>query len=507
MAIANEVSAQASEEERKSRLTFDQLRFLQEKPRGSCQLVLPVVDESLVVHQSLRFFPKRRWVFRGLWQQSPVCFKVFFHSIKGRRDWLREVKGAQLLSQSEVLSPKLLFSAFDGGVGVVVYQWLEDASSLAEVFDKAHYEDLSPVLLKVFVNTVAQLHQHHLVQEDIHLDNFLVCEDKLFCVDVGSVIKFSAGDRHLSLINLAMGFVQFPPFVQQQFSDWLVWYFQAREWKGPSDDEVRQFLQLVAVQRDKRILRWLRKVRRSGGLFRVEQSFGAFMVCRRDVDGDLVQLLQNEAVDSLPGVVLLKSGRSASLYRLPWLQQVYAVKVYHNKTWWRKLRRAVQPTRASISWRAAHLLDYAKIRSPKPLVFYEKRFGVFRQDAFMLSEFVEGVRGEVFFDSDVTGDDLKRYGIERLAWLVYQLFCAGLSHGDMKWTNFIFVDNDWVVLDLDQLKWVRSSRRLLKSFKKDIERLLKNWHNMPFWQDQMVHALSQYSEFVSLLDSRSGSSS
>lgn len=69
-----------------------------------------------------------------------------------------------------------------------------------------------------------------------------------------------------------------------------------------------------------------------------------------------------------------------------------------------------------------------------------------------------------------------------LKWFVelLRLFAeATISHGDFKATNFIVSGDELFVIDLDGMHKHRFRWRFRKAFKRDCERLIKNWADLP----------------------------
>lgn len=482
-------------------LTLADLSRITSSLSGECELSLPFVQCPLVVcKESLRFLSGRRWVFKGVWNRQVVCVKLFFHYRKAMRDWKEEKCGHQYLVDSDVLTPVLLYSSHVDGVGIMIYAWLDDAKTLGQLFSFSFYERLSSELLRQLMVVLAQLHNHRLVQVDVHLDNFILSVGRLYCVDVGSVRKIGFCRAWLCSRNLAMCFAQFPAFTRGLVPEWLGMYHKARGWDKPSFKEVFRFLGVTRSQWAVRRRKWLAKVFRSCSAFIVEKSLFGFMVYGRHVVPEFLYSLCCDYRQALSQAVVFKAGRSSEVYFVNSGPCVCVVKVYRSTTVWHAFRKLFRSTRAGVSWRSSHLLSQAGVKTPKALAFYERRYVFFKGWSFFVTEHVEGVNGAQFFGSEDVDEALLNHGVQRLVYLLYKLYMAGISHGDMKWHNFIFVDNDWYALDLDQVKYTRFSYRLNRSLKKDVERLLKNWHNMPVWQMRVVDELKKYSVFSTVVN-------
>ena len=62
-----------------------------------------------------------------------------------------------------------------------------------------------------------------------------------------------------------------------------------------------------------------------------------------------------------------------------------------------------------------------------------------------------------------------------LTTLIGRLYAAQISHGDLKATNLIVDKGKVVLMDLDGLRIHRTRKRFSRHYRKDCERLLRNW--------------------------------
>jgi serine/threonine-protein kinase RIO1 len=152
------------------------------------------------------------------------------------------------------------------------------------------------------------------------------------------------------------------------------------------------------------------------------------------------------------------------------------------------MRRAVQPTRAAISWRNAQRLMLYGLSTPLPIALIERRFGPLRRVSYIVTAFHEGESAAAYF---------ARVDIEsaipmarRIVALLRQLRRLNLSHGDLKATNLLICDGRVLLTDLDALVQHRSDRTAARAHDRDLQRFMRNWEGRP-----ALHAL-----FARLLD-------
>jgi tRNA A-37 threonylcarbamoyl transferase component Bud32 len=159
--------------------------------------------------------------------------------------------------------------------------------------------------------------------------------------------------------------------------------------------------------------------------------------------------------------------------------QRLVVKRYNIKSVWHAIKRGPRPSRAWVSWRNAHLLTLLGIPSAKPIALMEMRWGPLRSKAYLVSEYVAGVSAYQFFHSDRTLEINRELAVERFGQLLQLLADASISHGDFKTTNFIVAADGLSVVDLDAMRQHRFRGRFRAAFRQDLQRLMRNWRDLP----------------------------
>jgi len=156
---------------------------------------------ELVVERWLRILPGKRLTGIGQWNGQAVLAKLFVAARGDERHWQREWRGIDSLQAHGLPTPKRLASGRLEGAGHYV---------LTEYLDGARCPDAAAAgeLASVF-ETVGRMHARGILQEDVHLGNFLLHADKLYVVD-GDAIRPDASERE-RLDNLALLFAQLAP--------------------------------------------------------------------------------------------------------------------------------------------------------------------------------------------------------------------------------------------------------------------------------------------------------
>jgi serine/threonine-protein kinase RIO1 len=148
------------------------------------------------------------------------------------------------------------------------------------------------------------------------------------------------------------------------------------------------------------------------------------------------------------------------------------VKRYNLKHWRHALSRLWRPSRAWHSWQAAHRLDYYGIATPRPLALVEERWGVLRGRAFFIAEHCPGVNLLALLDPAREPESVVQQALWELFAILYRL---RITHGDLKATNLLWHAGRIVLIDLDALTEHRSQSSFARAWRRDRDRLIRNW--------------------------------
>lgn len=348
---------------------------------------------SLQLTQVLRLLPGKRVTLRGAITSGAaagqsVAVKLFLREQRGERHQQREQNGCQRLQDAGIACPQVLFSGagFGGQLLGLVYNWVDDSQGLGQCWPQFNREQKQRWLQRVLA-TVRQLHEHGAWQDDIHLDNFLVKEQTLVMLDLATV-RLSHPSSPLSteqsLANLGQLAAQLNVADHPLFMSEAQAYVEQRGWIW---SEVQPQLQ-KALRRAwrARLSDYLDKSERECTLTRYQQRFGWRWACRRSWWGtDLEQFMLDPERLMAQGT-LLKAGNTATVVKATINGRDVVVKRYNIKNWRHAISRALRPTRASHSWRYAHVLELIGIDATRPVALLEKRWGPVRGRAYFVCE-------------------------------------------------------------------------------------------------------------------------
>ena len=437
----------------------DSLRAAGRNPLPQIEIAL---DDGhlLVVERWLRILPGKRLTGIGRWQGRPVIAKLFIAARGSERHWQREQDGADILAVHALPTPALLAAGtLTEGGHYVLYEFLPQARTP----DATSATDLT----RVFEQT-GRLHALGLLQEDTHLGNFLIDGTHLLVIDGDAIRRAATPADHAD--NLALLFAQLQPATENAQRHALLAAYR-RGHPAASIDEV-QLLVATKQARGGRLSDYLDKCLRDCSLFKSAQRADKFFSILRSEAGQLAPLSHDPDAWLEKGKPL-KLGRTATLAQVEITGRPLVIKRYNIKSASHALSRCWRPSRAWHSWIEGHRLQFLGIATPRPLALVERRFGPLRGRAWLITEFCPGVNlTEHFANRLNTPPDAE---IAALVDLFGQLAAAQITHGDLKATNLLWHEGKVWLIDLDAMQQHDSPATYSRAWRKDRERLLRNW--------------------------------
>ncbi|MFT7684725.1 MAG: tRNA A-37 threonylcarbamoyl transferase component Bud32 [Candidatus Azotimanducaceae bacterium] len=435
-------------------------------------------DETALTFKSiLRLLPSKRIVALAYHKGNPILVKTFLGRTASRYA-AKELSGIEHIARAGVRTPELLWQAdlLDGHGKLLAFEYLEDSISLQESWDQAEEDENRVDVLTRAMIIIAKLHNQGVVQADIHLGNFLMCNKRIYTIDGGGVVRKSEPplDELASMENLSWFFAQFFP----KFDDLIHIVFPAYEavrgW-GPDPERVINLFSKVSQSRESRKKYYLDKAFRDCTRFVCRSSFSRFMVCeRKDFDSEIEDLLlyPDEYINTGR---ILKDGNTATVALIQLSNRSLVVKRYNIKNPWHALKRSLQKTRAWLSWSNAYHMEFLGIRSLQPVAMLEHRMGPLRSTSYFISEYIEGPDALEYLPTVEEYDG----ELEALASMLFHLSMSKISHGDLKATNFVMAKEGPVIIDLDAMREHKNAESFKRAFEKDIDRFMKNWEDQP----------------------------
>lgn len=430
----------------------------------------------------VRALPGRRLVCRGEWRGQAVFAKLYF----GRnRHWRSELDGLAALHAAGIPAPGIVHAgtADRGGMHVLLLEPVSPAVTFESAWQSARDEPARIHLLEQAARTIAAHHRAGLAQQDIHLDNFLLADDRLYTIDGGGIRPFGHPDlsTRRSRDNLALFLAQLYPRFDRLAAIALDAYRRERGWAEtvltPADLQRR-----IRHCRRRRLRRFLKKAFRNCSAFACDRSWGHFRVYdRAAASTPLLELLADpDASLQHADTEYLKRGNTSTIWITRAGGRRLVVKRYNIKGPRHALGRAFRATRAAVSWKNAHRLGMYGIPTARPVGMLERRFGPLRGRAWYICEFVAGDDVLQLCREQPPADEAGmqtavRQTVELLHWLAQ----CRISHGDMKGTNIILSPRGPVIIDLDALREVTAERVFRRLLQRDLRRFMRNWDACP----------------------------
>ncbi len=433
--------------------------------------------ETLSISAWLRVLPGQRYVGLAHWQGRAVLAKLLVGA-KAERHFAREREGAALLAASGLDTPALLAEGFDAGQGGwLLFDFFDGAQSLWDAWRGVEHEPpLSAgqqAVLGEALAAIGRLHAQGLWQSDLHLDNLLRHDGRLYLIDGGGVQAEAPGQplsRARALENLGVFFAQLPTRLEPFFEELLVHYLLAN---GEHALPLEALLKDVARVRRWRLRDYLQKVGRDCSLFSVRPDPRGLCVVRRDEEAALAPLLADPDAFIRAGV-LLKDGGSATVAKVEVASRTLLVKRYNIKSLGHWLRRCLRPSRAWHSWVEGNRLDFLGIATPRPLAVLERRWCGLRQGAYLITDCLHGHDIIAHFQPYLAGSPPEEE-LQALDGLFADLLRERISHGDLKGTNLFWQDGRWLLIDLDAVQQHASDAAFSVAYAQDRQRFLRNW--------------------------------
>ncbi|MGN7741153.1 lipopolysaccharide kinase InaA family protein [Pseudomonas sp. 22526] len=426
----------------------------------------------------LRVLPGQRYVGAGVWRGRPVLAKLLVGA-KAARHFQRELQGVRLLEEQGMTTPLLLADGLkEGEGGWLLFEFLEGSESLGDAWKQVEslpaLADEQQAVLAEALAAIAELHGKGLWQEDLHLDNLLRHQGKLYLIDGAGICVEQAGkplSRQKVLENLGVFFAQLPKGLEPFTEELLVHYLL---------NNAEHALPLEALQKqvDKvrswRLKDFLNKVGRECTLFSVLRGPFALRAIRREEEAAMLPVLE-QADALLDQGHLYKTGGAASVGRVEVAGRTLVVKRYNIKGFAHWLKRFWRPSRAWHSWQEGNRLAFLGIATPKPLALLEKRFLWLRSRAYLVTEYLAGPDIIERFAPYIDSGAAPEAELQALDRLFAELIRERISHGDFKGHNLFWQEDRWALIDLDSMCQHHSLGSFAPAYARDRARFMRNW--------------------------------
>lgn len=431
-------------------------------------LTLAVGDARLTITAWLRTLPGKRYVADAIWHRDGVDTRVLAKLYLGKRASAKmqaELAGCQKLLALNLPTPEIADSGCEASGSWLLLQWLDNAQTLAQLtgitVDQCQgFAEVMPQSLTAVIVLIAKMHSANILQQDLHLDNFLISGDHWHIIDAA---ELAPADEAGCEKNLAMLLAQLP---HEWWPQALACYQQYRAINAE---------QVLTAARSHRLWRaqdLAAKSVRNCSLFQWQQRFDQVRSVWRDQADSLNSLLDDiEAV--MASGKMLKDGGSSTVVLVQWHGQPLVIKRYNVKGVGHFMRRCLRQSRALHCWQQGLLWRVLQMPTPQPLAVLEKRWGPLRKGGYLVTKY-SGAEDIISALNDADQSATPQL-LSSLAVLLQRMAQYSLSHGDFKGTN-ILVSNECVnFIDLDAANCHSNRADFLRASNKDWSRLQRNW--------------------------------
>jgi len=431
--------------------------------------------ESLLCTGLFRIVPGRRVIYDAMWNDKGVVAKVFSHKIHARRHLRKEWRGLIRLQELGLSAPKPLFNGkTEDRQWIIVLEKIAESATILDIINETTDKQKQMDLLMRVYRELAKQHSKGVLQEDLHLGNFLLAGDRIYALDP-SKMKFLRHQvpRKKSISQLALLLCCLPTTDIQTTKAVCKEYFESRGRHFEKPDEVLLQKQMASYRR-KGIRRALKKsLRTSGKYLKIKnKQFSAVFdksFCREVEPIDFIGRLDT----LIDGGKVLKDGNTCYVSRLSFSGKDIVVKRYNNKGFIHSLRHTIKRSRARRGWLHGHRLRMLNIATPKPLAYVEQRKGLLVEKSYLITEYVEGQRLYEFLRDDNVADGRRSEIMQMIKTMLEKLAKYRITHGDLKHTNILITETGPVLTDLDGMT-VHCSQLLYRNKRiKDIERFMR----------------------------------
>ncbi len=329
--------------------------------------------------------PNKRIVCSGKWGEKRIVMKFFLESLKANHYFNKELTGLKALKRSGVRTPEIIFSGIveNSNIKVVATKEILPASDMMSEWNKNNDESVYADLQKQIVQKIAVLHNAGVKQDDLHLGNFLISENRIYTIDGDGVDASKKGkplSEESSLKNLSTLFGQFYPRLDKIAKQSLVYYAKCRNWDYDNTSIDRLFTRLkprIQKIRAKKFKKYLKKIFRDCSEFVHKKTDKYEFVCdRKAYNPGLEQFINDPDSYIKKGKILIEQNVS-SIVQIDIDNTLYVVKTCNIKSYSLLYKKFFQKTYAKTMWRNAHLLILLGKQLPYPLLFMEEYKGSF----------------------------------------------------------------------------------------------------------------------------------
>lgn len=242
-------------------------------------LSIPGMGE-VICTEVFRAIPGKRLVCLGMVGEARVIVKLYYAPRRAYRHWKRSDKGCRAFLRKRIPAPEILFSGYLARYDLyaMVLEFLEGGvridQALAAIPEKGMGGELPGLLM-------AELARHHasgIIQNDLHLGNFMVRNHIVHSLDGDQVEeRGKPHGRRSSLRNLASLLANINTSRDSDLDAWIQSYVRERHWSMAEADQEALKARIYRM-RKRNLSAYLGKTLRSRDPFVAQSGAGLFTV-------------------------------------------------------------------------------------------------------------------------------------------------------------------------------------------------------------------------------------
>jgi hypothetical protein len=342
----------------------------------------------------LRVIPFKRITCLGNANGKRLVIK-FFHARWGAyRHWERSERGCRMFIEKGITAPEILYSGYllQYRVYALVFEYIEPGSTLSSVIEETTEIRKKDALLHELMLVIARQHENGIIQNDLHLGNFIIKDKCIYSLDGDHVKTLSRpAGRKQSLRNVAMLLANHSAFFNSDV-DWIRTYASVRGWEI-SVGEMKDIRDDILKFRGKMLSKHLRKIRRRWELFITDpegRSFSIYDTKNADSLGIILEALNGKDSSSIAGYSLMPVHDENFLI---WSTSCFGPLA---------LRRFWIASKVLMN---SFMLRSLGIETPHPIVLMGRLKGLLQWDCSIIFKPVEGISLKDMFNSESVSDE------------------------------------------------------------------------------------------------------
>jgi len=260
----------------------------------SLAIHIPGLGE-VICGKVLRAIRGKRIACLGKAGGTSLIVKLYFAKYKSRRNWRHSDSGCRSFIERGIPAPGILFSGYlsEYGIYALVLEYIDGGVRIDAALDSMPEKQMREKLLDSLIKTLARHHASGVLQNDLHLGNFLTKDEIIYSLDGDQVVRRGASLwKKRSLANLARLLASLPFIVAGDLEARIDAYARERKW-SISDADRAALQDMVFGIRRKNLSGYLSKVMKSKDPFLASSEQGLFSVFdKRHLDVSLPKVLE-----------------------------------------------------------------------------------------------------------------------------------------------------------------------------------------------------------------------